>query len=678
MKRREFVKISAPLSLSPLLVNGIPVRAFATENMVKQLCEEVNERVLIVIHLNGGNDGINNLIPVNQYDIYANHRPKLKLPENKISQLDTTLPLNDQVYFHPELLSMKELYDNGQLNIVQAVGYPGSNGSHFKSRELWLEGNDGATTPASSDGWIARYLNNRYPNYAGKPFEGMLDPIGVILGNSVKTGFHSTKEHALAINLSGQDPDNYFSRISSISGNPPSVIPDSDYGDLIEYILGIESSLNFYAARITEVFQKGKNSGNIYPEKNKLADQLKTIARLLDGGSQTKVFMCNYGGFDNHGNQVEAGNSLIGDHANRLKAVSSAMKAFQDDLAALQQDRRVLTVIFSEFGRKVKENGNRGTDHGTLGPVYVIGKGVKGGVIGTNLDLNNINKRGAPDNGQIQHDYRQIFGTILQDWLGADETGLKATRFDTYSAEKLDLIDPNFQVQPDCLLNVPVPIAKAKLRVMLEAFYDPSSGKMRTQLRQKNLIPKKQPFNITPFNYNGAEEISHNNPDIVDWVYCEVRDINDPLKILGKTAALLDSTGLLRDPDHNDTIKFDGISSGDYLVAIYHKSHIAIMSSEAVTFSKVDPKLYDFTQNVDSAFGNNQQKEIGKIFGMRSGDFDHNGLVNNLDFNEWKKNAAALDEYLSIDADGNGIVNNFDFNLWKSNTSKLGITELRK
>ncbi len=680
MNRRDFAKISVPLGLTPIFINGIPLRSFASSNMVQQLCEEINERVLVIIHLNGGNDGLNNLIPVDQYDDYAKARANIKIAQNALSQWDSTLAVKDQIYYHPNLQEMKGLYDDGKLNIIQGVGYPSSNKSHFKSRDLWMEGRDGSNPDGGSDGWIARYLQNRFPNYVGKPFGSQVDPLGLILGRAVKTGFHSFEEHAVEINLSGQDPEGYFSQVASVSGVPITNLPDSDYGIMLKHIMNVENSLNLYAGRITEVFNKGKNSSVQYPERNRLGDQLKTVARLLAGGSMTKVFMCSYSGFDTHANQVTSGDPLKGKHSELLEGMSTSMKAFQDDLANLGQENRVMTVMFSEFGRKIIQNGNYGSDHGTLGPVYVFGKGVQGGVIGTNIDLNNRDKQGAPNNNQLQYDYRQIFGTVLQDWLGASDDSIKAVNFDEQLSQKLNLVDKNFKVEPSCYINAPVPVAKIRLSLLLEGFYDEGAGNMRTTLREKGIIPAKQPFTEAPFNYEGTEEITHSETDVVDWVYLEVREVEQPDKVLSQKAAIVDSKGIIRDDQHSDQLSFSNISSGEYLIAVYHKSHLAVMSADPVNFTLGEPPLYDFTEAVGRAMGNDQLKNVNDSgrFAMRVGDFDQNGLVNNLDFNAWSQKAASIDDYLAVDADGNGIVNNLDFNSWKKSISKIGIPDLKK
>ena len=416
MKRRNFLKY-AGLGSGGLLINGLPVKAFATEDMLTKLTCNYNDRAMVIIQLKGGNDGINNLIPTNQFDTYAQLRPSIKFQENQLITLDSTLSLENQIGLNPNLLSFKEMYDNGMLSITQGVSYPQPNKSHFKSTDLMLTAGDG--TPENfklNTGWLGRYLDYRFPTYSGVPTSRRPDPLGIQLGDKKPSlGFHSESEHRFDLNLSGQDPLGFYSVVQGFGGVAWNNIPDNVYGEELAFIMNVENNVNSYAERISSVFANGSNS-TTYPETG-LANQLKTVARLLDGGSQTKVFMLQLGGFDTHANQTNGTDATQGRQAELLEELSNAVKAFQNDLESIGLADKVLTVTFSEFGRKATENGNYGTDHGTLAPMYVIGKNVNPGVVGTNIDLSNLDETGAPNINQIQHDYRQVFGSLMQDWL---------------------------------------------------------------------------------------------------------------------------------------------------------------------------------------------------------------------------------------------------------------------
>lgn len=450
MKRRNFLKIAAPAALSPFVVNGHTMRPFMNSSMERFLatCEDVEGRTLVLVQLKGGNDGLNMVIPIPQYDQYVNLRPNIRIPDSGSDtwiNLDTTLENDRQVGLHPLLTGLKALYDKGWLNVVQGVGYEQPNQSHFKSTDLWMSGGDG--TPDNfniSSGWMGRSLQAMFPDVLGAPTATMLDPLGIQVGDpSPSLGFHTETEHQNAINLSGQDVSGFYSLIQTIGGLPPAQIPDFEHGEEIEYIMNVERSVNLYAQRISDVFNAGTNAIT-YPDTS-FANQLKTVARLIRGGSRTKIFLCQLGGFDTHESQV-GDTAILGDHAQLMDVLSQGIKAFFDDLEAMQIDEQVVACTFSEFGRCAKENGSSGTDHGTLAPMLLIGKGVQAGVTGTNVNLSNLTQDNQLQN--MQHDYRQVFTTLLQDWLGANNYVLEQALFDGYM--KLPLVGSGFVVAPDC------------------------------------------------------------------------------------------------------------------------------------------------------------------------------------------------------------------------------------
>ncbi|MEM6348222.1 MAG: DUF1501 domain-containing protein [Bacteroidota bacterium] len=436
MKRRNFLRnIGLAGAASPFMLNSIPMKAFATPSLANSLdCTSLRERVLVIVQLFGGNDGINTLVPIDQYSTYSSLRPNIAIPETGTGayiNLDTSLGLTDQVGLNPNMSEFKSMYDNGLLSVIQGVGYENHNRSHFKSTDLVMTGGDGTFANYSFDtGWMGRYLDHSFPGLAGYSSPVMPDPLGIQLGNSESSlGFHIKGEFGTSINLSGQDLAGYYTLVSAIGGAPLANVPLSQYGQELAYAMAVEQSASNYSSRITSVFNNGSNALS-YPNYG-LANQLKTVARLISGGSKTKIFLVYKTGFDTHGNQLNR-------HTSLLTELSKSMKAFQDDLAALGIEDRVLTLTMSEFGRKAFENGNGGTDHGTLNSMFVMGSALKGGVYGTNLDLSVLDD-GAPLNRQ--HDYRQVLTTLLQDWLGADDAALTATKFEAFANQKLDLID---------------------------------------------------------------------------------------------------------------------------------------------------------------------------------------------------------------------------------------------
>ena len=430
MKRRNFIQLTASASALSLL----PTEVFALfKSAGMTTCPNVNAKKIVLVQLSGANDGLNTVVPLNQYDTYAALRPTIKLNNagqtNGVINLDTTLPLARQIGLHPSLTGFKSLYDRGLMRVVQGVGYPSQDKSHFKSTDLWLTGGDGtAANNAIDSGWIGRFLENYYSNFLTANF-----PLGIQLGSSDNSlGFHGEEEHGMSININGQDPAGFYSILNGLGGAPPEAIPNSEYGDLIRFIMASDLETNLYAQSISSAFNAGTNSTNVtYPVTN-LANQLKTVAKFISGGLQTKVYLVKIGGFDTHDIQVASSTTThLGTHANLLTQVSEAINAFITDLNNQNLGDDVIAVPFSEFGRKAGENGNSGTDHGEIAPMFVFGKSINPGVSGTNINLSEAVLANNFQVQTVQHDYRRVFSTILQDWFGTSNQTLDLTFYNT-------------------------------------------------------------------------------------------------------------------------------------------------------------------------------------------------------------------------------------------------------
>jgi uncharacterized protein (DUF1501 family) len=419
-------------------------------------CPNVNAKKIVLIQLSGANDGLNTVVPINQYDKYAALRPNIKLGNagtaNGIINLDSTLTLANQVGLHPSLTGFKSLYDSGLMRIVQGVGYPSQDKSHFKSTDLWLMGGDG--TPAnnfSDSGWIGRFLENYYSNFLNANF-----PLGIQLGSSENSlGFHGEVEHGMSMNINGQDLSGFYSIINGLGGAAPTNIPDSEYGNLLKFILDNDTSSNTYAQTISAAFNSGSNAST-YPNTS-LANQLKTVARFISGGLETKVYLVKINGFDTHDLQVPDNTSThLGTHANLMTQISEAITTFITDLNSQNKGDDVLAVTFSEFGRKAAENGNLGTDHGEIAPMFIFGSSIAPGISGTNVNLSEAVLANNYQIQTVQHDYRRVFGTILQDWFGVNTTTLdltfynKTTKSGFANAKIANMIKTQNVVQPSC------------------------------------------------------------------------------------------------------------------------------------------------------------------------------------------------------------------------------------
>jgi len=450
MKRRDFLKLSATTSAMGLL----PLELSAMLKSVNIDSCDISNRKLVLINLAGGNDGLNTIIPINGYDTYANLRPSIKISDsgtNSYLMLDNTLPDSQLIGLHPALTGFKSLYDKGWMRVLQSVGYPAQNKSHFASTDIYSTGNDGNSwSNGNESGWIGRFMETYYANELNN-----LYPLGVQIGsNKTSLGFHGEAEHGLAINISGQDPSGFYSELNGLGGTPPSVIPNSDYGLELQYIIDTDRLSNQYSQAISNAFNSGNNTSS-YPNTD-LSNQLKTVARLISGGLETKIYIVRIGGFDTHNNQNEGANTIQGKHNDLLTEVSEAIEIFFNDLDSQSLSDDVVGLTFSEFGRKAKENGNFGTDHGEIAPMFVFGKPINGGVSGNNVDLSEATSDNNFQLKTVQFDYRQTFGTLLQNFLGSNDTVIDTAFFNytnnqSFTNSKInELIKDSFSVEADC------------------------------------------------------------------------------------------------------------------------------------------------------------------------------------------------------------------------------------
>ncbi|MDP1810617.1 MAG: DUF1501 domain-containing protein [Sediminibacterium sp.] len=423
MKRRDFLRNTVPAGvILPSLVGGFSFRAFSANSSIMQsllLPVTETDHVFVIIQLNGGNDGLNMVVPIENFSNYVNARPNIYIPENKVLQL------NGKAGLHPSMTGLHAMYTNGMLRVIQSVGYPQPSYSHFRATDIWMSASD--SNKVVNSGWAGRYLNYEYPNFPnGYPNATMKDPLAIQIGSATSL---TVQGPAVSMGMSISSTSNFYNLINGIQDPAP----DTPAGKELTYIRTVAEQTQQYgtvikAAAVQTVQQVS------YPTNNSLGDQLKIVARLIRGGLQTRIYMVNYGGFDTHSGQVNSTDTATGAHARLLQNVSDAIKAFQDDLKFLGVDDRVVGMTFSEFGRRIKSNGSVGTDHGAAAPLFVFGKNVMGGVLG---DTPSIPANATVnDNLPFQYDFRSIYATILSNWLCVNEEDLQ------------QIMLKNFQVLP--------------------------------------------------------------------------------------------------------------------------------------------------------------------------------------------------------------------------------------
>lgn len=426
MKRRDFLRHTIPSVLIPSLIPGFSLRALLASPFANPADPAMeSDRVLVLVQLSGGNDGLNTVIPLEFYEAYQAARTNIAIPQNKILKLNGY----DQTGLNPAMPELQNLFNDGKLTIVQCVSYPQPNFSHFRATDIWLTGADpGQVLPT---GWAGRYLNERYPRFPEDyPNPTMPDPLAIQVGSLVSPALQGP---LLTMGMAISNPASFYDLINDKAG----MVPDTRAGDQIAYIREMSVKTDQYAGVIKKAAQKVTRQSDKYPAagKNPLADQLKIVARLVAGGLRTKIYLVTMGGFDTHAKQTETADTTTGNHAKLLAKLSEAIGAFQDDLALLKVENRVMGMTFSEFGRRIRSNASGGTDHGAAAPVFIFGNAVVPGIVGNNpvLPYNAT----VNDNVSMQYDFRAIYASFLEKWFEVDPSAATIVLLKDYPAMPL-------------------------------------------------------------------------------------------------------------------------------------------------------------------------------------------------------------------------------------------------
>jgi len=388
--RRDFLGRSSMIAVG--LVTPPWLAAIAKADVLRQATggKVAPDNVLVVCQLSGGNDGLNTVIPWADA-AYRSLRPTLGIPDDQI------LKLTDNLGFHPSLSALSELYKKGQVAVIQGVGYPNPNRSHFKSMDIWQ-----SADPENrlKHGWVGRAFDVQMGSAAISPVSG--------IGLSVEKPLALQADHASIPCFAS------LADIQSMVGNP-------DSERMLRQIQGADAA----QGSSTRVIQQANRSAldAMTELKDRLAkftpkqtygndpfgNGFKQIAQIVASSPATRVVYFSSGGFDTHSRQADA-------HAKLLKNFSDAVGAFQQEMEAVGKADKVTVLVFSEFGRRAYENGSGGTDHGKAAPMLLIGKNVKGGVHGPQPDLTNL----SDGDVTFSTDFRQVYATALDNWMGVD------------------------------------------------------------------------------------------------------------------------------------------------------------------------------------------------------------------------------------------------------------------
>ncbi|WP_207512799.1 DUF1501 domain-containing protein [Longitalea luteola] len=405
MKRRQFLRNTISGVVLPTFLQGISLKALAgTPGLHARHAVLNDDRVLVLIQLAGGNDGINTVIPFDQYSAYTAARPNIYLPAEKVLRLNGF----DATAFNPAMVNMQHLFNEGRLGVVQAVSYPKPNFSHFRATDIWMSGSD--SDKVVSSGWAGRFLQDIYPQFPDNfPNEVMPDPLAIQVGAVVSTALQGP---LFTMGMAISNPAGFYKLVEG----KVNVNANSRWGEQLDYIELMSQKTDQYATVIKNAAQKVTAQSPVWPAagKNPLADQLKIVSRLIAGGLKTKVYMVSTGSFDTHAKQTET-DTTTGTHAKLLQRVSEAIGAFMADLQFLQTEQRVMGMTFSEFGRRIKSNASGGTDHGAAAPVFYFGHAIKPGIVGANPVI--PEKVNVNDNVPMQFDFRSLYTSVLQNWF---------------------------------------------------------------------------------------------------------------------------------------------------------------------------------------------------------------------------------------------------------------------
>lgn len=403
MKRRTFLSTTTAAAVGTQVLGGVPLHAFTPFDLDQRVQAE-DDRILIVIQMFGGNDGLNTIIPADDPEYY-NIRPTIAVPKDK------AVNVLSRVHMHPALDSkapynLRRMFEDGRLAIVNGIGYENPNLSHFRSTDIWLSGfNSSDPEKRLIDGWLGRYWSNKIQGFPEVLPE---DPIAVQIGGSLSMLLQSRKGD---IGIALTDPQKFFELGQGLSPDMQAMSEETRYGREFNFVRLVAEQSDRYSTVVKQAFDKGTNKATY--DKNWFVEQMKLVARLISGGLKSKVYLVYLGGFDTHVNQQQENQGGL--HPYLLDTLSTGIGTFMQDALVQGFADRVVGMTVSEFGRRPYENGSRGTDHGASSMQFVWGNGVRAGVYGDMPNLSNLDSNGDL---RYQYDFRRVYADVFENWFG--------------------------------------------------------------------------------------------------------------------------------------------------------------------------------------------------------------------------------------------------------------------
>jgi len=461
MNRRKFLNNGIKACASTLFVEQFfrKQSLFAQNAFLKAIAGSCSDKILVVVQLFGGNDGLNTFIPLDQYATLQGVRSNIMIPENNLrfatsvnngmaslGSRSTVSGKYADLAFHPAMEGLYDLFETDRMSVVMGCSYDNPDFSHFRATDIWMMGAD--SNEFLPSGWIGRELESLYGEY-GFPDPAMLlengypDPLCINMGSVSPLALNDSTGIAAGVSVTSITND------YPLLGGYGDLAPETCAGEELTFLRKVAVDTDKYNARIVSAasnapdssFPKSRLYGN-----DRLSTDLRNVARLIKGGLQTRVYTVYQGGYDTHTSQV-GGNAYDGTHTGLLNSLSRAVAGFQDDLQKMGVDEKVVGLVFTEFGRTVRSNGGKGTDHGRSTPIWLFGTALKGGRYGTNPQIFNADENRVESQVPMQFDYRSVYYSVLKDWFCLSQSQLESVfggpaKTARYAAQYHDLFRP--------------------------------------------------------------------------------------------------------------------------------------------------------------------------------------------------------------------------------------------
>lgn len=491
--RRNFLRSIGITGGVSLMAGGMPLTALKGAFLEMALANSPTDRVLVLIRLKGGNDGLNTIIPVFDYGTYQSLRPGIRVPPANIIPLDSAFGM-------PQWMGeLSPLWQEGRMKVVHGVGYPDQNLSHFRSSDIWASASNANVLDES--GWLGRLLVEQYPDYLSNP---PAVPPAVQIGGVGNITFMDDDNVNLSVSVTNPDDLAEIARLGQLYD--VDMLPDCFHGEQLGYLRVVANSTFIYAQAIKNAYDN--STTNATYQDGALWRQLALVARLIKGGLGTKLYMVTLDGFDTHAGQNN-------NHPALLAQLAGAVNAFYTDLAAGDRDGDVLCMTQSEFGRRPEQNASQGTDHGAAAPLFLFGSGLNGsGFVGTAPSLQNLDNDG---NLQFSTDFRRIYATVLENWLCIDAATVDGVMGQQFNRLPLGLDCVSTGIAGDAAPGIRHEVRYISGSQVVIAYHLPSAATVRVEVF--NILGQPVATLVNAYQSQGHHEVEFFNSRLPSGQY---------------------------------------------------------------------------------------------------------------------------------------------------------------